>query len=253
MSQLLPTQTSSGDICTAALKECGYLGVGQTPLAEDLIDAQARLQWMLQQWERKRWLVYHLVNYLIVSTGLQSYTVGPGGQFDTGMASARPNRVESAFVRQVTQGSANNVDYPLSVLQSYEDYNRLRLKSLVSFPQYCFYDPAWPLGRAFFWPIPQASIYQLDLLMREQLPTLMISQGTIFTLPFEYYGAMMYGLAWRLRSKYRIPTFPGDPLPALARDGEATLKGANTAISELSMPVGLVRGGIYNIFSDESY
>ena len=75
MSQLDPTKTTVGDICTAALKECGAIGVGQTPLAEDINDAWARLQWMIQQWERKRYLVYHLVTLSVVSTGAQTYTV----------------------------------------------------------------------------------------------------------------------------------------------------------------------------------
>src|SRR5215468_10550835 len=103
MSYLEPQNTTMGDICRAALKECGAIGVGQTPLAEDINDAWARLQWMLMQWERKRWLIYHLVDLQRVSTGARYYTVGPGADFDTGRGSMRPGRLSSAFV--VQQGS----------------------------------------------------------------------------------------------------------------------------------------------------
>jgi len=48
-------------------------------------DAWARLQWMLQQWERKRFLVYHLRDYSVVSTGAISYTFGPQGQFNSNL------------------------------------------------------------------------------------------------------------------------------------------------------------------------
>ena len=78
-----PTNTTVGDICTEALKECGATGIGVTPLAEDISGAQARLQWMLQQWERKRWLVWHLVTFGIIATGAEEYTFGPGGQINT--------------------------------------------------------------------------------------------------------------------------------------------------------------------------
>src|SRR5208337_994298 len=120
MVQTNPAGTTVHDICRAALKECGAIGVGQTPLAEDITDAQTRLQWMLQQWERKRWLVYHLVDFSIVSTGQVSYSIGPGGNIDTnsggnqfnnqfnsqfgpaGTVSVRPDKIESAFLRQLT-------------------------------------------------------------------------------------------------------------------------------------------------------
>src|SRR5216683_6534624 len=113
MSLLDPTKTSVGDICTASLRESGALGVGQTAIADDLNDAWARMQWMLQQWERKRWFVYHLVDLAKVSTGALSYTVGAGGDFDTGASSVRPARLEAAFLRQIQTAPPNQIDYPL--------------------------------------------------------------------------------------------------------------------------------------------
>lgn len=255
MSELLPLQTSAGDLCNAALRECGWLGVGQTAQAGDLQAAQARLQWMLQQWQTKRWLVYHLRNLVKVSTGAESYSVGPAGDFSTGtsLASARPEKIEGAYLRQLTQGSPNNVDNPLNLLQSFEDYNRIRIKSLVSFPQAVFYDPAYPLGRVYFWPVPQATIYSMTILIREQLPLAFATQGTVFSLPFEYYNAILYNLALRLRSYFRIPTIPGDPLPGLAQDALSALRPSNSAIAALSLPAEVSRGGLYNIFSDTNY
>lgn len=270
--QIQPFNTTCGDICLAALKECGAYGVGQTPLAEDSQDAQARLQWMLQQWERKRWLVYHLVDFSVVSTGAQSYSVGPGGDMNTDAGltpfnpqfnpqfggsnpgtSVRPAKLESAFLRQITQSSPNQIDYPLEILQSREDYNRVALKKLSSFPGVIFYDSDWPLGRCFPWPIPQASIYELHISIMAQLPPAFMTLATKITLPYEYYGAMMYNLAIRLRPKYSIPGSPGDPLPGLARDSLNVLRGANAQIARLTMPPGLLRGGLYNIFSDRNY
>lgn len=253
MSTLDPGNTTLRDICTEALRQCGAFGVGTTPLAEDITAAWARLQWMLQQWERKRWLVYHLKSYVITSTGALFYTVGPGGDFDTGPNTTRPEKIERGFLRQLTQSQPNQIDYPLDLLQSMEDYTNISLKQLNSFPNTVFYDPAWPLGKAYFWPVPQSAIYGPGLVIRAQLPVKFSNLNAVFDLPYEYYNAMLLNLAVNLRGRYQIPTFPGDPLVALAKDSLNVLRPANAAIARLGMPKDLNRSGIYNIFSDRMY
>lgn len=295
MAEQLPLQTSVGDLCTAALVESGAFGQGQTPLAQDMTDALARLQWMLQQWERQRFLVYHLVTKMITSTGAQAYSIGPNGDINTmgdfstdfgpdfqppavegtapdGLAPAaivgnglnpqtapvgagwpRPDKIEAAYLRQLTQSQPNQIDYPLEIIHSQEDYANIALKGLVSFPGCLFYDPAWPLGWIYPWPIPQANIYAIAVVIKEQLPSSFASIASIINLPLEYYEAILYNLAMRLRSKYGIRTRAGDPLPNLARDSQKVLRGANTAIARLRMPGDLNRPGIYNIFSDRFY
>lgn len=253
MSYLQADNTSLGDICRAALKECGAVGVGQTPLAEDINDAWARLQWMLMQWERKRWLVYHLSDYSLVSTGAEYYTVGPGGQFDTGPNSMRPGRLSSCFVRQL-QGSQNSVDYWLEVLESKEDYNRITLKSLMAGPgEAAFLDTDWPMARLYVWPLPQPFVYEIHISLYQQLQIQFATPATTFTIPFEYYNAMMVNLAVRLRPKYRMGTYPGDPLPGIAKDSLSVLRNINAQIARLRMPNSIRRRGLYNIFSDRPY
>ncbi len=58
MASQEPLNTTLGDLCNQALKDSGYLGIGQTALAEDINDAWTRMQWLLQEWERRRWMVY---------------------------------------------------------------------------------------------------------------------------------------------------------------------------------------------------
>lgn len=270
MSQLDPTSTTARDVCYAALRECGAFGVGQTPSAENLSDTQARLQWMLQQWERKRWLVYHLVDKSIVSTGAKSYSVGPGADIDTNPPnpfnsqfgpqfgpgtglSVRSARIESAFLRQLTQGSGLNIDYQLSPLMSREDYNKISIKGLAAFPGYYFYDSAWPNGEIFPWPIPQASIYSLHISIMEQLPPRFLTSSDEFNIPYEYYGAMYLNLALRCRPMFGIRSGPGDELTGLAKDALNVLRGANVQIARLTIPSEPSRNEIYNIFSDRIY
>lgn len=257
MAVLDPSNTTVGDICTEALRESSAFGLGQTPLSEDINGAWMRFQWMLQEWERKRWMVYHEIQIVVTSTGAQTYTVGPGGAFDTGAGSVRPGRIEAAFLRQVVNPgpAGQNVDYPLELIQSREDYSRVTLKNLVSFTSGVFYDTGWPLGVLYPVPIAQANVYAIGITVLEQLPASFLTRGlaTVLSLPYEYYYCILTNLAMRLRPKYGIGTWPGDVLPGAAKEALAAVKGINTQIARLQMPKEIIRPGIYNIFSDRSY
>lgn len=235
------------DIINLAFKDAGILGVGQTMLSEDVNDALTRLNIMIAQWRVKRWLVWHLVDKSVVSTGAQSYTVGPGGDIDVAI---RPDKLESAYFRMLPGANGTQaVDYPLQILFSMEDYARITLKSLTSFSQCIFYDSAYPLGRIYPWPIPQANLYEVHILLKDVLsdfPTL----TTPFVFPPEYLAAIHYNLVVRLRMAYRMPEDIG--LAGLAKDALETIRSANAQIPSLVMPDNLVRPSVYNIYSDQT-
>lgn len=239
--------TTPVEIINMALKDSGVLGVGQSALAEDINDAFVKLNWMLGQWQRKRWLVYHLIDLSLTCTGARSYTVGPGGDFDTG-ANPRPEKLEAAFFRQMVQSQPNEIDYPLELLQSYEDYSKIALKGLTSFPSYIFYDSGFPLARVYPWPVPQATIYAVHLIVKVQLTQFTTLTQTI-DLPAEYMAALEMNLALRLAASYN--TTPNPVTVAGAREALNVIRGANTQIARLQMPGGLVIHGVYNPYSDQ--
>lgn len=234
-----------GDLCTLALQDCGQYGDGQTPSAQDANNALIRLNWLIAGWNRKRWLIYELIDVPLVSTGAESYTVGPGGDFNT----PRPDRLEDGcFLRQLNTSPPNQVDYPLRLIQAHEDYSRIRLKSMGTWPDTIFYDSGFPLGKVFAWPVPQALIYEIHLLLKNQI-TAFTSLGQPIILPPEYEVALQYNLQVRLRLAYRLPADP--VMVALAKDSLNTIRGANIQVPTLRMPPAVV--GIrnsYNIFSD---
>lgn len=239
--------TTPQDIIRQALKKAGVLGVGQVALAEDTNDAFYDLNDMLGQWQRKRWLIYHLVTYSYTSTGAQSYTVGPGGNFPV---SPRPDQIESAFFRQIISSNPNQVDYPLAPIFAREDYNLISLKTLATFPQYYFYDSAFPTGNLYPWPIPLASIYSIFITVKETLGAFTSLSQTI-SLPAEYFAALKFNLAVRLRQGYQLQ--PDIALIALAKDSLNVIRNANTQIPRLQIDSSLLRPGIYNVFSDTFY
>lgn len=240
--------TTPLDIITQALKKAGVLGVGQTPLAEDTNDAYSDLQDMLGQWQRKRWLVWCLVDYSCTGTGAVSYTVGPAGQFNI---SPRPDKIESAFFRQIINESVpNQIDYGLEIITAREDYNRIALKQLQTFPQYLFYDAAFPTANAFPWPLIQANQYELHLTVKQTLSQFTGLTQTI-NMPLEYMAALKFSLAVRLRQSYQLPA--DAVLIGLAKDALNVIRNANLQIPRLALPDSLIRPGLYNFWSDTFY
>lgn len=241
MANTLPTAQS---IINLALKMIGVIGVGQTAQAEDANDALIVMNMMLAQWQRKRWLVYSLEDHALTATGATSYTVGTGGNFNI----PRPDKLEAVYARLLAYVS-QPVDYTLTLLEAMEDYNRIQLKTLATFPQIAFYDAAYPLGNLYIWPVP-SDLYEIHLTVKSALssfPTL----TTTMNLPPEYQEAILYNLAGRLRPAYGLP--PEQTITALARAALGTLRAANAQIPRLVVPAQVTRQSLYNIYGDQSY
>lgn len=249
--------TTARDLISRALRTAGVLGVGQSASAEDIGEGLALVNDMIAQWQARRWLVYHLVDVWCQSTGSTAYTVGPGGDLDTPL---RPNRIEGAFFRQggsptphefsldgsqagsdiadgsnvlaVGASSQNAIDWPLTLLESREDYNEITLKGMPSFPSAAWYDPAMPFGRFYVWALP-AAIYELHISIRAPLQTFANLSDNIL-LPPEYMEALHYNLAGRLQIAYGMQVNPG--IVGLAATALQTIRAANAQIPRMKMP-----------------
>lgn len=238
--------TTPADIIMFSLRQAGVVGVGQEAEAEDYNDALTILNDILAQWNRKRWLIYHLKDLGLTSTGAQFYTIGAGGDFDA----PRPDRLEAAYYRQLIQSVPNQVDYPLKLIMAYEDYSRIRLKMLTTVPTYVFYDSAYPLGKVYPWPLLQSDIYELHIIVKDVLESF-TTINDVVNLPPEYEAALRYNLSARLRPMYQMP--PDPTVVALATDALNVIRGANAQIPRLQMPRGIQqRGHSYNIYSDNT-
>lgn len=243
----MASDVTPGDVLTMALQTAGIVGEGQVARAAQINTAFTRLNWMLFQWRMKRWLVYRLVSTGFASTGAVSYTVGPGGNYDLPF---RPDRIEAAFLRQETQPDPLKVDYPLSLLESREDYDRIAMKQLSSFPAYVWYDPDLPLGRLYPWPVPQNALYSVYITTKLVVDEFTSTAEVINAkFPPEYFQAIEQNLAVILREAYTLP--PKPLLVQMAKASTNVLRGANAAVPRLQMPQELLRPGIYNVYSDQ--
>lgn len=269
------------DLLIWILRESGVVAAGQVPVAVDILDAFNRINIMLAQWQRKRWLVYHLIDVTCISTGAPNYSVGPGQQFNVGN---RPERIYSAFFRQFPGGvpptynyiigvrDANNtnvvsnfiqvtlsgglvpglpgiVDYPLNVIRAYENYSMIALKTLPSWPESVFLDTGWPFGQALFYPVPLQGQFELHLQFAEVLQSFSNLSDTI-NLPPEYYAGIFYNMIVRTRAAYGLQA--DQVMVAMAKDGMETIRSANLQIPNMLMPPSLIRDDRYNIYSDNT-
>jgi hypothetical protein len=237
-----------GQLLTNALVDSGVLGIDEAPEQAQINRALTQVNWLLAQWARKRWLVYRIQDYSFVSTGAQSYQVGLKATVDI---NPRPDRLEYAFLRFLNQSNPGNLmpDIPIEIVQSHEDYARIPVKGVGTLPWRIFYDPVWPIGLLFPWPVPQATIYEIHVGFKVVLPRFTSVQQKI-NLPPEYEAALNWCLARRLRASYQMPADP--EVNQFARDALNTIRLANTAVGRLRLPSFLRgRNRAYSYQSDD--
>lgn len=229
---------SVASFLTDCLIDAGIVGIDESVEQPILNRAFTQGNRLLTQWQRNRFLVYHLVDYAKISTGALTYTVGKGGDFNI---NPRPDRIESAFLR-INPGTPNFVDLPLDIIPSYEVYNRIVMKQLGassagvggSIAWRVFYDPAWPVGVLKPYPIPAPTLYEIHLTFKEVLARFSSLTDKMNTLPPEYESALNWSLARRLRATYQMP--PDPEINMFARSALNTIRLANTAVGTLTMP-----------------
>jgi hypothetical protein len=244
MSATLQSTTTVGQIINLALKNCGAIGVGQSPRAEDTNDAVLILNQMVGEWSRKRWLVFQLLEESIVSTGALSYTCGPGGDFDI---NPRPNLISAAFMRQPINGGLP-IDYPLEIILAREDYSQIATKTMQAFSSFLFFDDGFPLGNIYTWPVLPATLYELHIIYKNDIAQFTSLAETI-ALPLEYLNALQWNLSVRLCSLFQLT--PSPLLVGMAKDALNTIRQANPQVGRLQMSKTLIRKGNYNIYADQ--
>lgn len=188
MPVLSDASVTALDIIKRSLKVRKVLSPNETPSDEDLSDAMVALNGMLKTWSAQRWMVHQILQEqfdLVINDG--SYTIGPGGNFDTD----RPTRLlEGSFTR------LSNADSELRILER-EQYDRITDKTTPGVPYGVFYDPDIPLGIIKLHFTPEISTRDLFLNSLKPLERFSSLTGQV-TLPPEYEELLVYSLAPRL-------------------------------------------------------
>lgn len=148
------------DLIKQSLRLLKVCGPTETPGATELADGLVILNEMIDAYNVERLFIYQTLRDSHNLTASQaSYTIGTGGDFNQ----TRPVKIESAGVI-LDSSVASPIEIPLEVLLNYDEWASIYLKLLPStYPRKLYYNPTFPLGTIYLWPVPTGSALQLIL------------------------------------------------------------------------------------------
>lgn len=224
-------------LLTASFMDCGIIADGETLSASQAQDGLRRLNNMVAGWRTQYGTVLSIDrNVFDLVADQQTYTIGPGGDFDV----ARPLTIPAAALLLNGNTDAQPVEIPRPVITD-AGYQSIQIKNLPN-NQFTvvYYNPQYPLGEIFLWPLPDVDTNQLVLYLQNAFagfPNL--SSDSEFPDNPGYAEALQYQLNLRLFTPYGVPaeitaqTGEGS-LVALAKQSFGNIKRANNRLNDLS-------------------
>lgn len=211
-AQALQAATGPGvltgrDLVTDALLEINIYDALDTPSPQDAAFVLRKLNRILDNWNADRAAVYaDQFQAYTLTPALSPHTIGPSGTF---VVTQRPVSLEGVTLLLPT---VNSPQITISI-RDQAWYRSLSIPSLsTQQPTDVYYDPTWPNGKLYFYPVPNAA-YQVVLWTRIVLATLGLNDA--FTLPPGYQDAITLTLAEDI-----APTFEKPVAPSLAKKAQ---------------------------------
>lgn len=220
------SQITVSRLISLALKDIGVLAEGETASAEMMSDSLDTLRQMVAMWQVDRIMVPVEQRVTFTATGAQSYAIGLGLTVDT----PQPVAVESASYTK------DGKDYPLTMLSSLGEYERIGQKAQSGDPEYACYVRGFPEGTLYLWPQPASG--SVNLIARQSLADYTALSDSL-AVPKEYEYALRFSLAEMLATVLNMP--PRPDIASRASQARRVLKRNNVQIPQLSMPEALVR------------
>lgn len=190
------------NICEDAAQEIGVYQPGETLSDTDSAKFLNLLRRLLNYWNADRRAVYatKFQTFTLVPN-LTPHTIGPTGAWVT---TQRPVSVDGATL--VLTPSTPPVNTPIK-LRDNQWWLSLTVPTLTStYPTDLYYQPDWPDGKLFFWPVPTFA-YDVTLMTRVVLDDTLTLTDT-FSLPPGYQQAVTLSLAEVAQRPYSRPSDP---------------------------------------------
>lgn len=229
------------DLITSAAVKLGAIESGEPLTAQEGTDSFNVLNSMLDFWAIDKLMVYQIVqNEHTWPAATASRTIGTGGNFNV----IRPNRIEEG-----TYFRDGTTDYPVTIVRNREVYDSLPSKTdQGSFPEILFYDPAYPLGILYVYPVPSGS---LSLFLNSwQVLQNFASLTTDLSLPLGYQWTIEHNLAVALEPVFDL-TVPDSVLKE-AKKSKAAIERLNDLpiVGSTDAAAALGGGRGRNIYTD---
>lgn len=233
------------DIITDAFTEIRVARSGDV-LAPEMLDQGLRAaNSILDLWNANSRAVYaETIGDFTLTPSLSPHTIGPAGTF---VVTQRPVRIDYAALNL---GGSPVVYSPIEV-RSKSWFQQVGVPGITtSMPTDVYYEPLWPLGKLYFYGVPNTA-YGVRLWLRELLAAITDVTAT-FSLPPGYQRALTLTLAEALA--------PGNGQKAsqdtvlAAREARAIVFGNNDEIPDLDTIDGGMpgcRGRGYNFLTGD--
>lgn len=225
------------NIVADALADLNIVAAGDDPTGDDAGFVLGILNRMLDQWNATRAAVY--ASQFVTSTltpSLSPHLIGPTGSTSF-VVTQRPVSIEGATLILTGTGTP---DTPIDTDHDAAWWLNQRVKGLTSaYPTDLYYEPAWPNGKLFFWPVPTAA--KSVVLQTRILLTALLLTDT-FSLPPGYQEALTLTLEERIAGPFEQTVSP--ELKDAARHARAIVFGNNTTVPVLqTRDAGMPGGG----------
>lgn len=183
------------------LQKAGIVTKNEDPSADETNDTLDAVNNMLSSWANDSLLVfYRPEESFTLSSGVDSYTIGSGGDFDT----VRPVHMLNAHI------SLGGIKYQdLSILNDVTYQRYVDDEVNLGAPIYMNYNNNYPLGTIKLNPIPSAG-YELTILSEKPLTSLTLDG--VIQLPDGWERAIIFNGAKEIMSEY------GQQLDALTNE-----------------------------------
>jgi hypothetical protein len=237
------------DLITLSLTDLGVIAAGETPAGADAELCLQVLQGFIDYLGSQRLTVWTITRAVFNLTTSQTYTLGPGGTFDTTTVpgAQRPQRtVYRAGI--ILPGFSLPLEKPLHIYTD-ADWANVRMKTLsTTFPTGVYLDYAYPLCNVTYWPAPTEAALQGTFYIPSQVAQVS-ALSTELVFPPGYQEMLEFGLAVRLAPKF------GRPVPPYASAMAISSMNAIKAVNQISLTMKVdpaIRGygGSYNILDD---
>lgn len=228
------------DILTDAAVELGILDPGDTLGDRDAYTLEQKFDRLLDRWNAKRQAVYaDRFDTFTLTPSLSPHTIGAAG--GTWTMTQRPVSIEG--VSLLITGGSQTIYRPL-IPRDKPWYDALRVPGLeTAYPTDFYYNPTWPLGSLYFYPVPSSAL-DVRLLSRLLLSALALTDA--FDMPPGYRDAVVWSLAESALTSFALGGEDAARIADEARKARGDVFGNNTsppriATRDAGMPGG--RGG----------
>lgn len=189
--------TTANELIESAALKLGAKDSGESLTSSESNDSLSVLNSMLENMGIKKLMVYQIVQESFTWPALaSSRTIGTAGNFNA----SRPYRIEEGTYFQ----EVNNQDYPVNIIRNRSTYDAIIVKNTTStYPNHIFYDPAYPLGVLYVYPVPDVSL-TLKLNSWKTLQNFS-TLTTDLSLPPGYRWMIEHNLAVALEAVFSFP------------------------------------------------